>query len=145
VSNIQELTTEMSVTIKDLESNLVKWAPDQISTATMRLAILNITLGVRVAELESEALQLKTAREIEEASAFLKMRETGSSVADAERQIKLDTQEIKGNELKADAQAKKIKAIVYHTSSLISTAQSHLKAVLSDRINIMTCGIRKDK
>jgi hypothetical protein len=131
--DIKELTSQMSETIKELEANLNNWAPDMISTATMKLAILNITLAVRVAELESDAASLKTAREIEEANIFLKFRNDGSSVADTERQVKLETQELKGDELKAEAQFKKIKAISVHTSSLISTAQSHLKALLSDR------------
>lgn len=138
MSTISELTTEMSTTIKELESNLTNWSPEMISTATMKLAILNITLAVRVAELELDANSVKTAREIEEANAFLKFREKGSSIADAEKQTKLETQELKNDELKADAQYKKIRAISIHTSSLISTAQSHLKAVLSDRINLQT-------
>ena len=136
MNTISELTTEMSETIKELESNLNVWSPDKISTATMRLAILNITLGVRVAELESEGLNIKTAREIEAASIFLRLKNEGMTDKTAEAQVKLDTQEMKADELKADAQFKKIRAICIHTSSLISTAQSHLKAVLSDRINL---------
>jgi len=134
--DINELTKKMAEEIKELEANLTSWPPERISQSAVKLAIYNINLSVKVADFESESLQLETARKLEEAEIFKTQKDKGMTDSMSNAESKLQTQEIKGDELKKGAQARKLKALSFRTGDLISTAQSHLKALLSERSNL---------
>jgi hypothetical protein len=136
MDKIGETTKEVSATISEIEANLGKWSPEQLTQAGMKLALLNVTLGVYQVELEAQALSLETARKIEEADIFIKQKNSGSTDKLADMQSRLETQETRGEELKKFAQSKKIRAIVNYSDKLISMIQSHLKVLMSEKANI---------